>query len=135
MRPLAALSAALSLLAGSAMAAPDDTPIVTCNGAAPAATATQIEEFIRTSPGAQPEAPDPLAPHDKPRKIHGQVSAGVGSHGYRSIGAQAVMPVGKTGTLGVALERSQGPGVLVDPCDYPEAIARPSVCHGPMYRY
>lgn len=135
MRTVAAVSAALSLLAGSAMAAAEDAPIATSNGAAPGATATQIEEFIRTSPAAQPESSDPLALQDEPRKVHGQVSVGVGSHGYRSVAAQAIIPVGKTGMVGVAVERSRGPAILVDPCDYPDEIAGPSVCRGPIHRY
>jgi hypothetical protein len=44
------------------------------------------------------------------RKVHGMVEASVGSGGYRSLYLQSEMPIGKTGTLSVAIQQSQGRG-------------------------
>lgn len=115
MRALPLLAALL--FATPVFAADQDAPIATSNGGPPAeaasTTAAQIDDFIRTSPAAERDAA-PLA--EEPRRIHGEVSVGAGSHGYRSVAAQAVIPVGKTGSVGIAVERSQGPGYL-HPCE------------------
>ena len=42
-----------------------------------------------------------------PRAVHGYVSVGVGSSGYRDFSAGAVIPVGKTSELGVAVDDQQ----------------------------
>ncbi len=42
-----------------------------------------------------------------PRTIHGEVTVGVGSNGYREVSASAVMPVGKSSELGVAVDDEQ----------------------------
>jgi hypothetical protein len=42
-----------------------------------------------------------------PRAVHGYVSVGVGSNGYRDFSAGAVIPVGKTSELGVAVDDEQ----------------------------
>lgn len=116
--PMRALSLlATLLLATPAFAADQDAPIATSNGTvAPggtSSTAAQIEDFVRTSPAAGSQAAS-LA--EEPRRVHGEVSLGVGSDGYRSVAAEAVIPVGKTGSVGIAVERSRGPAVL-HPCD------------------
>lgn len=115
------------LFAAPAAAAEQDAPIATSDGGAPAqpaSTAAQIEDFIRTSPAAEREA-TPLA--GAPRRIHGEVSVGVGSHGHRSAAAEAVIPIGKNGSVGIAVERSRGPALL-HPCDLAGGPS-PANCH------
>lgn len=117
-RPMRALPLlAALLLVTPAFAADQDAPMATSNGTvapgAASSTAAQIEDFVRTSPAAAAQGA-PLA--EEPRRMHGEVSLGVGSHGYRSVAAQAVIPVGKTGSVGIAVERSRGPALL-HPCD------------------
>jgi len=43
-------------------------------------------------------------------KPHGEVWAGVGTHGYRDVGTAMTMPVGKCGSLSIAIDRSEGGG-------------------------
>jgi hypothetical protein len=103
-----ALTAAL--LAGPAFAA-DDAPVATADPAAPSVS-QQIDAYLRSSPAATlptDAAPGVTAGADD-RKVHGMVEASVGSGGYRSLYLQSEMPIGKTGTLSVAIQQSQGRG-------------------------
>ena len=70
-------------------------------------TAAQIDQFIKS-------APTPSLPQDGvdgittgDRKMHGEVSVGVGSGGYRSFSALSVIPLGETGTLAIAVSQSR----------------------------
>jgi len=107
----APLAAAALLWGPTALAAEaPDGPTVT----APTVS-DQIEAYLRDSPAARlPEAaPGSIqgleaAPEAGPRKIHGEVSVAAGSHGYRSVYARTDMPIGKTGTLSLAVGDSRG---------------------------
>ncbi|RAK58501.1 hypothetical protein DJ021_01145 [Phenylobacterium hankyongense] len=44
---------------------------------------------------------------DEPRKVHGMVDVSVGSGGYRSAYARSDVPLGKTGTLSIAIGQTQ----------------------------
>lgn len=80
--------------------------------AAPAAAPTasvgiadQIDTYLKTSPAlALPrDGAAGVTPSDEPRKIHGVVDVAVGTGGYRSAFLESDLPVGKTGTLSIAV--------------------------------
>lgn len=92
------------LLAGQAMAA--DEPLATADPRTPSAAA-QIDEYLRTSPAIElpTEGAVGITPGaDAPRQVHGVVDVEVGSHGYRSAYVRSDVPVGKTGTLSIAIQ-------------------------------
>lgn len=72
--------------------------------------AAQIDAWIKTAPpvSLDDEGPDGVTPGREPRKIHGEVGVTVGSGGYRSAYAVSVIPVGETGTVSLAVSKSQG---------------------------
>lgn len=103
----AVLVLAAALIASPALAA--DEPVATAAptpAPAPLTTAEQIDAFIRSSPPAQTKAPGEVdgvvARGD--RRIHGEVSVGVGTGGYRSVYVRTEMPVGEDGRFGLAFE-------------------------------
>jgi hypothetical protein len=123
-------------LAGLLSAAPafaDDEPIATANKPAPAAAqpaaaspgiagqsaatdpgvAAQIDDYLKTSPAIQLPRDGGAAgitSSEEPRKVHGVVDVAVGTHGYRSAYVRSDFPVGKTGTLSIAVQDSQFKG-------------------------
>ncbi|WP_374347640.1 hypothetical protein [Phenylobacterium sp.] len=72
--------------------------------------AAQIDAWIKTAPPVKldDEGPDGVTPGREPRKMHGEVGVTVGSGGYRSAYAVSVIPVGETGTVSLAVSKSQG---------------------------
>lgn len=104
--PVLALAAA-ALIASPALAA--DEPVATASQTpAPAAVTTseQIDAFIRSSPAAsvaEPGEVNGVVARDD-RKVHGEVSVGVGTGGYRSVYVRTDMPVGETGRVSLAFE-------------------------------
>lgn len=100
--PILALAA---LIASPALAA--DEPVATASKTpAPMTTAEQIDAFIRSSPAASPRAPgevDGVVQRDD-RQVHGEVSVGVGTGGYRSVYLRTEMPVGENGRVSLAFE-------------------------------
>ncbi|USQ96726.1 hypothetical protein [Caulobacter sp. RL271] len=135
MRPhLAIIAFGAALLAGPAFAAtPDDEVIATAQAKpsaealaaqappAPAATAAtpplttqqQIDSFIYSSPPMDQDHRG-LLPADRlddrdadgKRKIHGSMGVSVGTGGYRSAYASALIPVGENTTVGVAVSQT-----------------------------
>ncbi len=70
----------------------------------------QIENFIRSAPAPNLDDGKPngvTTSADEPRKVHGEVGVALGSGGYRSGYVVSVMPVGKTGTLTLAVSDTQ----------------------------
>lgn len=124
--PSIAFAAGVLLMAGGAAASEHDGPMATAGGgmsappsanagpvasatpARPLTTAEQIEQFLAAAPSAD-EPAEPLVPME--RKIRGEVAVGVGTHGYRSIYARTDIPVGKTGTVSIAAEKTEGRGL------------------------
>jgi hypothetical protein len=112
---LAAISLALTLMAGASALAADPGVVSTAPtgsgapavGAAPPAndaTGSQIDAWVASDGGAaQPGSDGPA-----PRTIHGEVSAGVGTGGYRNVSGVADIPVGQTGDLIVAASSTSG---------------------------
>ncbi len=129
MRPILALAAVLVasplLSAGPAWA--DEPPIATAApdpAAGPRAmsVADQIDAYLKSSPVLEVDRPGavdgvvPDAPADD-RRVHGEVSVGVGTGGYRSVYARTDMPLGESGRLSLAFGDTrygrgwgQGPG-------------------------
>ncbi len=112
---LVAMSLTLVAAAGSNAFAADPSVVATApNGtgapalsAAPAAndhTGSQIDAWVASDGGASQAGPDGPAP----RTIHGEVSAGVGTGGYRNVSGVADIPVGQTGDLIVAASSTSG---------------------------
>jgi hypothetical protein len=77
--------------------------------ASPAASggiADQIDNYLKTSPALtlpKDGATGVTAAADEPRKIHGVVDVAVGTGGYRSAYVESDLPVGKTGTVSIAV--------------------------------
>ncbi|MDP3174258.1 MAG: hypothetical protein Q8M88_07475 [Phenylobacterium sp.] len=104
-----ALSLAAALASGPALA--DDVPSIPAS-VAPSSVSDQIDAYLRSSPAL-------ILPQDKtpgavssatPRKLHGEVSLGVGSNGYRSLYARTDFPVRESSLLSVAIEKSSFDG-------------------------
>ncbi|CAN5867461.1 hypothetical protein BH11PSE1_BH11PSE1_04230 [soil metagenome] len=99
---------ALAALAGVAQA---EEAVVTASStpmpAADTSTAAQIDQFIRSAPtpSLEPDGVDGITTGE--RKMHGEVSVGVGTGGYRSFSALSVIPLGETGTLAIAVSQSR----------------------------
>ena len=106
---LALPALAASLLLPGAAAADDnpanDAPIATSQGSGSPTTARQIQEFLDSSPAAC--RPDEL-PLEEARRPHGEVSVGVGTGGYRSAHVRGDFPVGRTGSVSVAVGQTRG---------------------------
>lgn len=105
------LALLFALAAAPALAAEPETadqPVATAD--AQGGVADQIDAWIRSSPATEQRA-DAVADKDAPvieRQPHGVVSVGVGTHGYRSVYARTDLPVGKTGTLSIAVADVRG---------------------------
>ena len=122
-------------LAGVLMAAAPvfaaDEPIATANRTAPPAAtapaaaapgvaaqpvadpgvAAQIDDYLKTSPALLPtDRAGGVTNGDEPRKVHGEVAFAVGTGGYRSAYVRGDFPVGKSGTLSVAVSESRFKG-------------------------
>ncbi|MDP3661070.1 hypothetical protein [Phenylobacterium sp.] len=105
-----ALSVVAALASGPALAA-DDAPSVPASEA-PSSVSDQIDAYLRSSPAIilpQDKAPGAVS-SATPRKVHGEVSVGVGSNGYRSLYARTDIPVGESSLLSVAIEKSSFDG-------------------------
>lgn len=98
------------LLSGPVLAA--DEPVATADSRMPS-VAAQIDEYLKNSPAIElpKEGAVGITPGaDEPRQVHGVVDVAVGSHGYRSAYVRSDFPVGKTGTLSIAVQDSQFKG-------------------------
>lgn len=107
-------SAAFAFAMTSAGLAHAEAPVATAdaNAAPPSVasdTATQIEDFIRKAPAPNLDdgKPDGVTSSDEVRKVHGEVGVAVGSGGYRSGYVVSTMPVGKTGSLTLAVSETK----------------------------
>ncbi len=111
----AALTSALAcaLLVGPALAqtaaGPAADPSAPVSTADKSVTDAQIRAWINDAP-----APTVADPHDGvtldkplPPQIHGEAGVTIGSGGYRSVYATAIMPLGDNATLGVAASDTQ----------------------------
>lgn len=116
--PLALCILTVSLaLAGQAGA--DEAPTAASAPAAPVSVADQIDQYLKSS--RMTDLPTDAAPGvtsgAEERKVHGEVSVAVGSQGYRSAYVRTDLPVGKTGTLSIAVQETRFNGRF-GPRDY-----------------
>ncbi|HYD44007.1 MAG TPA: hypothetical protein VEA79_01935 [Phenylobacterium sp.] len=108
-----ALCSAIALLVLATAAAAETTPV----GTAPPdtgvqSTEDQIDAYLRTSPALSLPSDEEIdaLQEERERKVHGEVGVAVGSHGYRDVYARSDFPVGKTGTLSLAVRDSRFKG-------------------------
>lgn len=108
-RSISALTFAGLLVGGPAVAA--DEPVATANPDPPS-VAAQIDEYLKTSPAVSlpKDGAAGITPGDEPRQVHGVVDVAVGTHGYRSAYVRSDFPIGKTGTLSIAVQDTQFKG-------------------------
>lgn len=94
-------AAAAVLCTGPVLA--EEQPVVT---AAQPSVADQIDAYLKSSPVREipSDGVDGVVTAEPDRKIHGEVSVGVGSHGYRSVYMRAEAPIGDRGQVSVAFE-------------------------------
>ena len=89
----------------------DASPSTTVQSAAPHGLTTdqQIARWIGERTANAPEAPvDPWAEAGAgPRKMHGQVSVGIGTGGYRDYAAAVSMPLGENATLNLSISQTK----------------------------
>jgi hypothetical protein len=104
---VAALAAAPAALAGEASS--DAVRTAPAPADADAGVAAQIDAYLKSSPAI--DLPDDQAPGvvaaEAPRKVHGEAGLSVGTGGYRSAYAVSAFPVGKSGSLTVAVQESR----------------------------
>ena len=111
-RPLAGLALTLFALGLASAAWADDE-------AAPVATAdagpggfTLDDQIAAWRAAGEPSATADLSaqvqPTERDRRPHGVVSVGIGTGGYRSVYGQTDLPVGRTGTLSLAIGDERG---------------------------
>lgn len=97
---------AIAALAAAPAWASDDAPVST----KPAmTTAEQIDAYLRSAPpvDAQDDGVAGITLTKPDRKPHGVAEVSIGTGGYRSFYARSDMPVGKTGTLSIAVQDSR----------------------------
>ncbi|WP_297512223.1 hypothetical protein [uncultured Caulobacter sp.] len=159
MRPHLTILALSAALASPALAAsaPDDEVIATAQGkpgaqaltataaqvasaaattpARPLTTQDQIAAFVAANPNPEVEgAARGLLPADRDedgkRRVHGSMGVSVGTGGYRSGYVSALIPVGESATVGVAVSKTEfgKRGGWIDP-------AYDGYGHGPGYGY
>lgn len=95
-----------ALIAGPALAAapvPVEAPMSTASSST--SVADQIDAYLKSSPALEvsDDTPQGVVPSDD-RKLHGEVSIGIGTRGYRSVYARTDLPVGENGRLSIAIE-------------------------------
>ncbi|MFI4964866.1 MAG: hypothetical protein ACHP9T_05805 [Caulobacterales bacterium] len=82
---------------------------VSAPGVGGPSVADQIDNYLKTSPALTPprDGASGVTSGEEPRKVHGVVDVAVGTNGYRSAFVQSELPVGKTGTLSIAVGESR----------------------------
>lgn len=134
MRPLLAIIALSTALAGPAFASTADDEVIATAQAKPSAealaaqappapvataapapltTQQQIDNFIYHSPpmddehrGILPAGLSDDRDADGKRKVHGSMGVSVGTGGYRSVYATGLFPVGENTTVGIAVSKT-----------------------------
>lgn len=107
------LCSAIALLAVATAAAADTPPVETAPESTHVqSTEDQIDAYLRTSPALSLPSDEEIdaLQAERERKVHGEVGVAIGSHGYRDVYARSDFPVGKTGTLSVAVRDSRFKG-------------------------
>jgi hypothetical protein len=111
---LPALLLAAAFAAGAPALAADakDAPTATAAATDGPSVGDQIDQYLKTSPALTIPKDSALGvtPGDEPRKVHGVASVAIGTGGYRSGYVRSDFPVGKTGTLSIAVEETRANG-------------------------
>ena len=118
MRVIAFATTVVLFLAGPALA---DGPITTAPTRGPAAPQPTtppppLPSAAAASAESQPIAMGPCGPEKvKPdgrleTAPHGEVEAGVGTHGYRELGGAVCQPIGQDGAVAVSVGETQSDG-------------------------
>lgn len=81
-------------------------------GGTPTSVADQIDMYLKTSPAAAlPREPAAgVTATDEPRTVHGMVDVAMGSNGYRSVFVRSDLPIGKSGTVSIAVGETRFDG-------------------------
>jgi len=117
MRRVLGLALAFSLSAGAAALAQEAIPTaggaqsnVSPKTAAAPSDLRPLDEFADGPLGPKMGPCGPLETADgKPdHSAHGEVHAGVGTHGYRNIGGAVCKPIGDNGAIAIAIDKTDG---------------------------
>ncbi|HEY3694171.1 hypothetical protein [Phenylobacterium sp.] len=103
----AALAGLMAAQTAAAEAPAASEAVKTAKADANADTAAQIDAYLKASPAIdlpQDKTPGVVSGVVAPRKVHGEAGVSIGTGGYRSAYAISAFPVGKTGTLTVAVQ-------------------------------
>ncbi len=96
----------------SAPAAAEETAAPSITAPRAMTTDQQIAAWIGASPAAPMETGDGPLDYDAPfapeRRIRGQVSAAIGSHGYQAFGVDVSVPLGENGFARLHYSESKG---------------------------
>lgn len=117
MRRVLGLALAFSLSAGAAALAQE--AISTAGGAqsnvSPKATPadTDLHAYDEFADGPLGPKMGPCGPVETPdgktdHSAHGEIHAGVGTHGYRNIGGAVCKPLGDNGAIAIAIDKTDG---------------------------
>ena len=102
---------AVATASRSPASAPHGSPSAPVTAPAGTDIADQIDTYLKTSPALLPtDRAGGVTNGDEPRKVHGEVAFAVGTGGYRSAYVRGDFPVGKSGTLSVAVSESRFKG-------------------------
>jgi len=119
MKPiLGGLVIALLITSGAAAGGEPLTTAGATQAAPPASAATEGAPPLSAAPARRADADAAPPPADgQPgcrdgeavdHRPHGEVWGGVGTHGYRNVGAAAAAPVGKCSSVSIAVDRVEG---------------------------
>jgi hypothetical protein len=110
-RPILAAIAALALAPGLAVAqqqAPADSQVVPTASGAPAAPprAALNGQVASVSDAAAAEDVEDDGPV-RDNRVHGEISVGAGTNGYREVSGAATVPIGDVGQATIAIDSEQ----------------------------
>jgi hypothetical protein len=95
---------------GAGVTPGEAAPIATGDSAAPPAEA--VDPHAAPTQIAWPPLPadeeDALDGPLPPRKVHGMIEAGIGTGGYREVGGMVNIPIGQSGDVTVAVQKTEG---------------------------
>lgn len=96
------------LAAAADPAGPTEAPATTVQSATPhnLTTDEQIARWIDRRDPAQPTFAEDRGPADD-RKMHGEVTAGIGTGGYRDVGVWMSIPIGEKGRLDLSFSQTE----------------------------
>jgi hypothetical protein len=104
----ASFAAMVAFIAAPAFAQSSDVDGVISTSSTVSAPMTTDQKIANILAPARAEDAADKAGEIGPRQIHGSASVSVGSDGYRAATVSTVIPIGETGTLGIAYGQSQG---------------------------